>query len=127
MFRRGQAEDLQQGDGVRGRLDEAAGCRRARRQWAGLGAGPPFGPRKIIAGLRIEDDVRQATITPLSREQRLQLAQGTIQVDVRQTDTDEGAVPTPLVWIKSRRGSGPITQVVALEDRESAALKGFCR
>jgi hypothetical protein len=69
--------------------------------------------------------VRKATIAPLSREQRLQLAQGTIKVDMRQTDADEGAVPAPLVRVESRRRSSPITQIVAMEDRESTTLECF--
>jgi len=67
--------------------------------------------------------MRKATIAPLGREQRLQLAQRTIEVDVSQADADESAVPAPLVRVEARCRSGPITQIVAMENRESTALE----
>ena len=114
----GQALDALQRNRVDRRLDQAAGGHVARGGGARSGAGPPIGARKVVARLGIEDDVWHASVGPLRIEERLELAQGSVQVNIREADRDEGAVPAPLVWVQSRRWLGPAAKIICGEHRQ---------
>ena len=62
------------------------------------------------------EHLRDAAISPLRAEQRLQLAQRPGRVVARQTNGDKRAVPAPLMRIQSRRWPSPVAQVILLQD-----------
>jgi hypothetical protein len=67
-------------------------------------------------GLRVEDDVGNLAGLPLVGEQGTEFAGGATDVETGEPDSYERAVPTPLVRVKVRGGTGPISHVVLAQD-----------
>ena len=67
-------------------------------------------------GLRIEDYVGNLvgpTLMPKEGEELFRSATG---VEVGEPDSDERAVPAPLVWVEVGSGAGPISHVVLAQN-----------
>src|ERR1700712_4380192 len=66
----------------------------------GAVSGGPYGRAGEIAGIVLpEDDMRQEAVRPLSREQGLELAPGTIEIHGSKAQRDECGIPVPLEGI----------------------------
>ena len=96
-------------------LDETA-RRHFGRRGAHVARAPEVRTRPVIGDVRVEDDVRDAAVGPLRREEMLELLDRPRRVEMREADRDERAIPAPLVRIQTRRRLGPATH-----DRSRAA------
>src|SRR5215204_2391344 len=111
----GEPVDMQRGGGVDRRLDQAGGLVVA---W-GVGAAlrvPEPDPRKVLAEVRVEDDLRQEAVLPLAVEEVVQLVGGPTLIVVRVPDSDKGRVPGPLVRVESRARLRVATDPVEVQD-----------
>ena len=100
------------------RLDDPARRNAAWRELAHGRGRPEIRPRPIVAGVRVEHDVRHPPVAPLRAEEMLELTERAVGIAMREADRDEGGVPAPLVRIQARRGFGPAADVVPGENRE---------
>ncbi len=116
--------DARQSQRVHRRLNETARRAIARSERTRLRAGPPFGTGEIVLRAGVEDDVRNAPIRPLRLKERFELAQRAVDVVMGEADRNEGAVPTPLVGVQSRRWPCPPAEVVSMQDLECRLAQG---
>jgi hypothetical protein len=97
------------------RLTKAAGVGRRRRGIGGGRSACPMlrswevAPRR---GLRIEDYVGNLAGPPLMLKEGEELLRSATGVEVGEPDSDERAVPAPLVWVEVGSGAGPVSHVV---------------
>src|SRR5829696_8061918 len=90
---------MQRGGGVDGWLDQAGGLAVARRVRAAVRV-PELDTRKVLAEVRVKDDLRQQAVLPLAIEEVVELINGPALIVVGVPDGDEGRVPGPLVRVK---------------------------
>ena len=108
----GNFPDAQGGDGVNRGLTEAAGV--------GRGIGGSCGTRPVVRawevalwrGLWIENDMGNLAGPPLVLEEGEEFPRDTTGAQVGEPDSNERAVPAPLVRVEVGGGAGPISHVV---------------
>src|SRR5215216_4133377 len=66
--------------------------------------------------LRIEDNVRHLTGPPLMLKEGEELPRGATGVEMGEPDSDQRAVPAPLVRVEVGGGAGPISHVVLAQN-----------
>jgi hypothetical protein len=115
----GHLPDVQGGDGVDWGLTKTAGVGR-RRQGVGRsrGASPVRWPWEVAArrSLHIEDYVGYLPGSPLVLKEGEELLRGATSAEVGETNSDERAVPAPLVGVEVGSGAGSISHVVLAQN-----------
>src|SRR5215204_148721 len=111
----GRLPDTPHGNGMDGRLAQAAGALALGRVLGERGGVPALRVGKVAPGWRVgvEHYVWHLARRPLAAKQAIQLVRGATVVYVRQAERDERRVPAPLVRVKGGRRLGPGLQPVA--------------
>src|SRR5215217_4958857 len=100
---------------MQGRLDYPRGLAVTGSIQAMLSV-PEVNPRKILAEVRVEDDLGQEAVFPLAVEQMGYLLDGSALVPVGVADRRKGRVPGPLVRIQPGAWSSVLTRPVELQN-----------
>src|SRR5215217_535000 len=96
---------MQRGGGVDRWLDHAGGFAVTRRVRAAVRV-PELDTRKVLAEVRVKDDLRQQAVLPLAIEEVVELVNGPALIVVGVPNGDKGRVPGPLVRVEPRARLG---------------------